>query len=70
MVFYPATINRFGRFEMMSPEVIAAFQCQSGPSNGEPHSWTYRHRPNGDYLCIKCLVRLSKTELKGLTDNA
>jgi len=54
----------------LTPEQIAAFQCQSGTSNGEPHNWTYRNRPNGNYLCTKCLVSLSKTELKELTDNA
>jgi len=49
---------------------IAAFQCQDGPSTGEAHAWTYRNRPNGTYLCTKCLVTLTKTELKELTDNA
>jgi len=54
----------------MEPNVIAAFQCQSGTSNGEPHSWTYRNRPSGTYLCTKCLVSYTKTQLKELTDNA
>jgi len=54
----------------MNPEVVAAFQCQSGPSDGEPHNWTYRNRPDGTYLCTKCLVSLTKGELKRLTDNA
>lgn len=54
----------------MTPEEIAAFQCQSGPSEGKPHNWTYRNRPNGTYLCFDCLVTLTKAELKRLTDNA
>jgi len=54
----------------MDLEVIPAFQCQSGTSQGEPHTWTYRNRPNGNYLCTKCLVNLTKAELKRLTDNA
>jgi len=54
----------------MEPDVIAAFQCQQGSSNGEPHLWTYRSRPDGYYLCTKCLVTLTKRELKDLTDNA
>lgn len=55
---------------VMSPETIAAFQCQTGPSAGEPHAWDYRNRPGGTYLCKKCLVSLAKAELKRLTDNA
>lgn len=54
----------------MEPAVIAAFQCQSGSSEGEPHAWTYRNRPSGNYLCTKCLVSLTKAKLKELTDNA
>lgn len=54
----------------MSPEVVAAFQCQEGPSKGFPHEWTYRNRPDGNYLCTKCLVSYTKRQLKELTDNA
>jgi len=54
----------------MTPEVTAAFQCQQGASTGEPHDFTYRNRPSGDYLCKKCLVQFTKARLKELTDNA
>jgi len=54
----------------LTPDQIAAFQCQSGPSNGEPHEFTYRNRPSGKYLCKKCLDEFSKTRLKELTDDA
>jgi len=55
----------------MEPEVIAAFQCQVGPSDGEPHEWDYRRRPEGNsYRCKKCLVVITKARLKELTDNA
>jgi len=55
---------------VMDPAVIAAFQCTSGPSEGEPHTFEYRNRPNGTYLCRKCLVSFTKIRLKELTDNA
>jgi len=54
----------------MEPDVIAAFQCETGPSAGEPHAFEYRNRPNGKYLCRKCLAEFSKARLKELTDNA
>jgi len=56
--------------EELTVEQIGAFQCQVGPSEGSPHTWQYRQRPNGNYLCTTCLARLSKTRLKELTDNA
>ncbi len=54
---------------MMSPEIEAAFLCQSRAKQGEAHQWDY----NGDrktYRCRNCLVTISKAELKELTDNA
>jgi len=54
----------------MEPEVKAAFLCQSGPSEGEPHAFEYRDRPSGKYLCRKCLAEFTKSRLKELTDNA
>ena len=52
----------------MSPEVTAAFQCMTGISEGEPHAFEYRNRPNGTYLCRKCLASFTKQRLKELTD--
>jgi len=54
----------------MSPEVKAAFQCQSGNKVDDPHDWEYLKDREHRYRCRNCLVYITKAELKRLTDNA
>jgi len=60
---------------VMTPEQeqqrkLAAFHCQTGPSTGAPHAWTYLRDLRKNYRCSTCLVLMTKTELKELTDDA
>lgn len=41
---------------------VTYFQCP----NGEAHAWTYPRR--GTYRCIKCLMVVTKEDMKRWTD--
>jgi len=55
---------------MTTVQKKAAFQCQTGSSEGQPHQWSYLKDLEKNYRCQLCLVLITKAELKRLTDNA
>lgn len=36
---------------------------------GGPHSWTYGGRAKQSYLCTKCTLTITKSNLKRITDD-
>jgi len=46
------------------------WSCETGSNSGGAHSWIYRGRVLDAYMCGLCSVHVSKSSLKGNTDNA